>query len=88
MTTLITYHSSGGDQGRCDAKCYEAQHPDCDCICGGRNHGAGLDQALENTRELGESWIEHAKASGQVIDAALSMPAKMEALFSPAEVTR
>lgn len=88
MTTLIAYHSSGRDQGRCDAKCYEAQHPDCDCICGGRNHGAGLDQALENTRELGESWIEHAKASGQVIGAELSLTAKQEPLFSMAEVTR
>jgi hypothetical protein len=35
MVTLISYQSSGGDQGRCDAKCYDAREPDCDCICGG-----------------------------------------------------
>jgi hypothetical protein len=38
--------------GRCDAKCYDAHEPDCDCICGGRNHGARLVQALENTADL------------------------------------
>ena len=65
MTTLISYQSSGGDQGRCDAKCYEATEPECTCICGGRNHGAGKQQAIDNTRALAESWIEHARANGQ-----------------------
>lgn len=67
MVTLISYQSSGGDQGRCDAKCYAAEWDDCDCICGGRNHGAGLEQATDNTRELAESWIERARANGQDI---------------------
>ena len=65
MATLISYQSSGGDQGRCDAKCYDAREPDCDCICGGRNHGAGREQAIDNTRELAGSWIDHARANGQ-----------------------
>ena len=39
------------------SKYYEATGPDCDCICGGRNHGAGQDQAIENTRELAETMI-------------------------------
>ncbi len=56
--TLISYHSSGGDEGRCDAKCYNAKHPQCDCICGGRNHGAGQKQAEANTQELFEEWME------------------------------
>jgi hypothetical protein len=67
MTTLISYQSSGGDQGRCDAKCYDAHEDECDCICGGRNHGAGKQQAIDNTRELAESWLEQARASGQDI---------------------
>ena len=67
MTTLISYQSSGGDQGRCDAKCYEAREPDCDCICGGRNHGAGKQQAIENTREMAETWLEQAQADGRCI---------------------
>jgi len=65
LTTLISYQSSGGDQGRCDAKCYEAHEDECDCICGGRNHGAGKQQAIENTRELAEGWIKQARANGQ-----------------------
>lgn len=45
MATLIQTH--GGD--RCDARCYEAAGPHCDCVCGGRNHGKGLIKALEET---------------------------------------
>jgi hypothetical protein len=83
VTTLISYQSSGGDQGRCDAKCYDAAEPECTCICGGRNHGAGKEQALENTRELAESWIEHARANGQdVSHVALAVDAQHEPLFS------
>jgi hypothetical protein len=67
MTTLISYESSGGDQGRCDAKCYNAWGPECHCICQGANHGIGKQGAIENTRELAESWFEHAQADGQRI---------------------
>lgn len=56
--TLIAVYNSSGCVGRCDARCYEASHSDCDCICRGRNHGAGLKQATNNTRELCEEWIE------------------------------
>ena len=52
MTTLIAVYSSEGCVGRCDARCYGALDPRCDCICGGRNHGVGLRQALANTAEL------------------------------------
>ena len=52
MTTLIAvYDSSGRCIGRCDSRCYNAEEPKCECICGGRNHGAGFQQAVENTRE-------------------------------------
>ena len=55
MTTLIAvYNSEGGCVGRCDAKCYAAHLPGCECVCGGRNHGKGAAQAMENTRELAE----------------------------------
>lgn len=83
MVTLISYQSSGGDQGRCDAKCYEAREEPCDCICGGRNHGAGLEQATDNTRELAESWIEQARANGQdVTHVELAITAMHEPLFN------
>ena len=82
MTTLISYQSSGGAQGRCDAKCYDAREPECDCICGGRNHGAGKQQAIDNTRELAASWIERARANGQdVSHAELVVDAMHEPLF-------
>jgi len=58
MVTLIAAYNSEGCIGRCDAKCYNATCPDCDCICGGRNHGAGRQKAEQNTRELIEEWIE------------------------------
>ena len=58
MCTLIAVYSSDGCEGRCDAKCYNAHDDKCTCICGGKNHGAGLNQAVENTRELAESWLE------------------------------
>jgi len=48
MTTLITFWASGVQGGRCDAKCYDAKTPRCDCICGGANHGVGRNQAIEN----------------------------------------
>ena len=47
--TLIEEHSAGGEvTGRCDARCYHAKGDDCWCICGGKNHGVGLEQALAN----------------------------------------
>jgi hypothetical protein len=82
VTTLISYQSSGGDQGRCDAKCYDAHEEPCDCICGGRNHGAGRGQATENTRELAQSWIDRARANGQdVTDVQLALDAQHQPLF-------
>ena len=57
MTLLATYNRDGCT-GRCDAKCYNASDPKCTCICGGRNHGAGEKQAIANTKELAEAWIE------------------------------
>jgi hypothetical protein len=89
MTTLIAIYNSEGCQGRCDAKCYEAHEEECHCICGGRNHGAGQEQALDNTRELAESWLEQACANGQdITHAELAVTAMHEPLFSLPEVSR
>lgn len=56
--TLIAVYNSEGCVGRCDAHCYNATTPDCNCICGGRNHGAGIERATDNTRDLAEDWID------------------------------
>jgi predicted methyltransferase MtxX (methanogen marker protein 4) len=82
MTTLIAVYNSEGCVGRCDAKCYNAWEPDCDCICQGRNHGAGKQQAIDNTRELAESWLEHARANGQdITHAEMAIDAMHQPLF-------
>jgi hypothetical protein len=49
MTTLITLYSSDRCIGRCDANCYNATKTTCTCICGGLNHGVGLQKARQNT---------------------------------------
>ena len=59
MATLIAVYNSDGCVGRCDANCYEAKHPDCDCVCGGANHGAGYKRAVENVTQMAETWIEN-----------------------------
>ena len=58
MTALIAVYTGDGRIGRCDAKCYLAWGPECHCVCQGANHGAGKQEAIDNTRELAESWLE------------------------------
>jgi len=51
VTTVLAVYNSEGCVGRCDAKCHNATTRDCDCICGGANHGGGTQRAIDNTRE-------------------------------------
>jgi hypothetical protein len=37
---------------RCDARCYHGKSKTCCCMCGGRNHGTGLQKALNNIRDI------------------------------------
>lgn len=62
MTTLI--HAHGAGAGRCDAKCYDARHEVCSCVCGGLNHGAGIERAKENTKELAGELLDQVKERG------------------------
>jgi len=66
MTTLIVVGNSQGEVRRCDAHCYNAREPECVCICGGRNHGVGFQQAIQNTAELAEQWFDQADPSGEL----------------------
>jgi hypothetical protein len=87
VSTLMAVYNSDGCQGRCDAKCYDAHEPDCDCICGGRNHGAGEQQAIGNTRDLAESWLEQARAAGQDMSRAeLAVTVTHQPLFDLADI--
>jgi hypothetical protein len=67
VTTLIHVGNSEGTVGRCDAKCYEAHGGECSCICGGINHGKGLEEARENTLALAKEQIEAIQARGGYI---------------------
>jgi hypothetical protein len=73
MATLISVYNSSGCVGRCDAKCYDATSAHCDCICGGRNHGAGEKQAQENTREYCQEWLDEFKKSKGLTEAAVEV---------------
>lgn len=60
--TLIAVANSEGER-RCDKRCYDARTLDCDCVCGGMNHGKGLARAQENTREHARQLPERIKAA-------------------------
>lgn len=50
--TIITMGNSDGES-RCTAACYNATGKKCVCkACGGKNHGIGLQAALENNEQL------------------------------------
>jgi len=68
MTTLIEARKSNGTLiGRCDARCHNATHPRCTCICGGRNHGIGGRKAWRNTQvEFAEIEKEISELGGEI----------------------
>ena len=86
MSTLIAVYDSEGCVGRCDAKCYDAEHPGCDCICGGSNHGVGRARAIDNTREQVRDWLdENAQRRGldrDAVDELVGAEVLQEALFT------
>ena len=52
MILIEQRNGRGKITGRCDARCYKARHPRCECICGGQNHGVGLKKAVDNIRPI------------------------------------
>jgi hypothetical protein len=59
MPALIEVYDEFGECiGRCDSKCYNAKESGCICICGGINHGVGLERAIEETRGNAEALEE------------------------------
>ena len=57
MASLLIVRRGVDIVGQCDELCYDAKHPKCVCrACEGRNHGAGLAQAVANTRALVAEW--------------------------------
>lgn len=56
--TLMTEKVGNDSLRRCDKRCYDAKHPNCTCICGGKNHAAGLQKASENVKQIFLPMIE------------------------------
>lgn len=54
---IVVYGENGAKIRQCDARCYNAKHEKCVCCCGGKNHGVGLDKAIDNTREMVEELL-------------------------------
>ena len=66
MPALIKVTYGNGKRIRCDATCYNAKannSHECMCICGGANHGVGLNKALENTQALNGKWVKNWRRS-------------------------
>jgi hypothetical protein len=68
MSTLIAIYNSSGCVGRCDANCYNATTPDCDCVCGGANHGRGFAAAHLHTAAAAQQITEAFADAHQDLD--------------------
>ena len=64
---LMTQGNSESER-RCDARCYTAEGPDCDCCCGGINHGVGLKQAKTNAASIAEALAKAADDVKNLVD--------------------
>ena len=65
MTTIIIRKNKDGViTGRCDARCYNAKGKKCKCVCGGFNHGMGLNSAIIITSTLFKDIENLNEASG------------------------
>jgi hypothetical protein len=74
--TLMQVGNSEGVR-RCDERCYGAEGGVCACCCGGLNHGAGLNRAIDNTRAIAAAWV----AAGKESDAYFAPEARQVDLF-------
>ncbi|MEU6712935.1 hypothetical protein ABZ897_15755 [Nonomuraea sp. NPDC046802] len=82
MATLLAVIRPGGRTQRCDARCYDAHEAECECVCGGLNHGAGLHLARENTRRLHQEWLEAAHAADpEILGVEVDLDAQGYVLF-------
>lgn len=63
MATILRATNPGHYDRRCDDKCHSATGPVCDCLCGGRYHGAALEDGELGRRidEFAEEVFANAK---------------------------
>ena len=58
MTSLITVSNGKGKTRRCDASCHNAKSEKCSCICKGRFHGKGSEQAIKEFDKAHEKMMK------------------------------
>ena len=68
--TLLAVYDVSSCVGRCDADCYDAAGPGCECVCGGADHGVGRERALASTRLYAYVWLDRAILANPSIVAA------------------
>lgn len=62
MAALLIVRSGNAVVGACGSRCFNADRTRCWCICGGMNHGVGLERATDNTRAHCAEWAARAGA--------------------------
>ena len=81
---LLTVGNSEGEK-RCDARCYNATTPRCECCCSGANHGVGLAGARGNMARMArETFMELDTRPDKVKRSAWDKIAQGELTFDPA----
>jgi len=58
MTALFTIWTNDGRRSACDEPCYNAYDAHCSCVCGGRNHGLGIQRAAQQTARFLPQWVQ------------------------------
>lgn len=81
MTALLIVYRGRDVVRCCDAKCYDADHDRCVCVCSGRNHRVGYERALANARQLAAEWAARARAKDPGVDVQLDTAVQCEPLF-------
>lgn len=57
MATVMSWHNSEGCKGRCDAKCHNAETPECNCMCGGAYHGSKRKGTFDKIQAVHAEFI-------------------------------
>lgn len=75
MQSLIFVRRDGKLVSKCDSRCYQAKQPDCDCVCGGANHGKGLEQSIINTQQHWKEWVQRFRKRRKLTKLTVKVPA-------------
>lgn len=84
MTVLIWELDSEARKRVCNSRCYDAADKKCECICGGRNHGVGYENALKNTWLMQRTMINnHPRTRAIVFNVGVVGPTAKDIVLDP-----